>query len=531
MEYNNSTEFLLGNALLEIYHSAVYNVPLRQVVAAILVLVLCASWYRKPSTGLEVPFAGFRSSWEPRFFSQFRYMFSAASMIDQGYAECKDSMFQISRHDGDVLVLSRNYLEDLHNRPPAELSAIHGLIENFGGRYSGITLLAKHDVGIRALQAKITPNLAKLCDDMTDELEYSLRTDLPPCHEWTSVPIQPFFLRAVERIVHRIFVGSTLCRDPEWLKAAFGHADNVTITQIAMRSVPTVLRPLLNLCLPFSWKYKACIRAGKKILIPEVERRRELERSGVDYLKSNDLLQAMLEMTSPEDEDGQPDTLANLMMTMTAIAGHSTAASGSHALFDLVSRPEYIDLLRQEAETTLTACEMRFTKQTLADLRKMDSFLRESQRHNPLSLLGFLRVVKAPAGITLQDGTHVPYGAQLCIPPASISRDPEILDDAESFDGLRYYEQRRQDPSQDKKHQYATADKVHLHFGYGKWACPGRFMASDMLKMILATLLLRYDIKYPEGTGRPTNGYIHEFPFLNINTPLLMKRRDEMPFV
>lgn len=138
------------------------------------------------------------------------------------------------------------------------------------------------------------------------------------------------------------------------------------------------MRPLLDLCLPFSWKYKAHLRAGKKVLIPEVERRRDLETSGVDYAKPNDLLQSMVEMTSPDDEEGQPDTLAELMITMTAIAGHSTAASGSHVIFDLVSRPEYIDLLREEAQATLQKTEMRFTKQSLSGLRKMDSFMRES---------------------------------------------------------------------------------------------------------------------------------------------------------
>lgn len=38
-------------------------------------------------------------------------------------------MFWLSRYDGDVLVISRNHLDDLQNRPQRELSAIHGLIE------------------------------------------------------------------------------------------------------------------------------------------------------------------------------------------------------------------------------------------------------------------------------------------------------------------------------------------------------------------------------------------------------------------
>ena len=48
-------------------------------------------------------------------------------------------------------------------------------------------------------------------------------------------------------------------------------------------------------------------------------------------------------------------------------------------------------------------------------------------------------------------------------------------------------------------------DKNHLHFGHGKYACPGRFFAVLEMKMILARFLLDYEFKYPEGQGRPRN--------------------------
>lgn len=150
MHYSNSTQSLSRNILSTFYHSSAYNVPAIQVILAILVLVICTSLYWKPSAVIDVPYVGYRSSWEPRFLAQIRYTFSASSMISEGYKKVcglpigacsrtrqisndsqqwKDSLFQISRYDGDVLILSRNYLDDLHNRPPQELSAIHGLIE------------------------------------------------------------------------------------------------------------------------------------------------------------------------------------------------------------------------------------------------------------------------------------------------------------------------------------------------------------------------------------------------------------------
>lgn len=48
-------------------------------------------------------------------------------------------------------------------------------------------------------------------------------------------------------------------------------------------------------------------------------------------------------------------------------------------------------------------------------------------------------------------------------------------------------------------------DKSHMHFYRGKIACRGQFFASAGLKVILAYLILQYDIKHPEGKSRLAN--------------------------
>ena len=42
-----------------------------------------------------------------------------------------------------------------------------------------------------------------------------------------------------------------------------------------------------------------------------------------------------------------------------------------------------------------------------------------------------------------------------------------------------------------------------MHFGLGRHACPGRFLAANEIKMMLATLLMQYDFKFKENTPRP----------------------------
>jgi hypothetical protein len=123
--------------------------------------------------------------------------------------------------------------------------------------------------------------------------------------------------------------------------------------------------------------YKAAMRKSVAGLSQEVQHRLELEASGADYEGPVDLVQTMLEMTKQGDVERQPKTLAELVVTLSGIAGHSTAATGGQALWDFAMRPEFIDMVREEALNTLGESEMRFTRATLNKMWKLDSLLRE----------------------------------------------------------------------------------------------------------------------------------------------------------
>lgn len=50
-----------------------------------------------------------------------------------------------------------------------------------------------------------------------------------------------------------------------------------------------------------------------------------------------------------------------------------------------------------------------------------------------------------------------------------------------------------------------------LEFGAGSHACPGRFFATNALKVALIRILDRYDFRRPTGTRRPPAIYNHLF--------------------
>ena len=118
--------------------------------------------------------------------------------------------------------------------------------------------------------------------------------------------------------------------------------------------------------------------------------------------------------------------------------------------------------------------------------------------------------------LTLSDGTYLPKGITVSANVYQITHDPAILQsesDPNSFDGLRYYNMRNQltktgpdDKAVAGKHQFVSISNSSMMFGYGKHACPGRFFAGNEIKLILAKVLMTFDIKIiPEAKGRYPN--------------------------
>ena len=65
-----------------------------------------------------------------------------------------------------------------------------------------------------------------------------------------------------------------------------------------------------------------------------------------------------------------------------------------------------------------------------------------------------------------------------------------------------------------------------LGFGHGKYACPGRFFASMLIKVFLCHLLMKYDIKLASGTV-PEPKMFGFFYQADENAKILIRRRQE----
>ena len=132
--------------------------------------------------------------------------------------------------------------------------------------------------------------------------------------------------------------------------------------------------------------------------------------------------------------------------------------------------------------------------------------------------------------------TTLPMNSYIAVAAGPISASPEVYNAPETFDGLRFHRLRSESGADSHSHQFVNTGLDSMTFGHGRYACPGRFFASNESKVILATLLLKYDIKFGnegEESGRsgasaekrPENQVFADACFPNPSVKVLFRRR------
>jgi cytochrome P450 len=84
--------------------------------------------------------------------------------------------------------------------------------------------------------------------------------------------------------------------------------------------------------------------------------------------------------------------------------------------------------------------------------------------------------------------------------------DSEFYENPLSFDPYRFWKM-RQTPGRENHAPLVCSSPEHMGFGFGNHACPGRFFASNEIKIFLCHMLLKYDFKLAEGSDPSPQRY------------------------
>lgn len=212
------------------------------------------------------------------------------------------------------------------------------------------------------------------------------------------------------------------------------------------------------------------------------------------------------------------------LVTTNLASFHQTAAAAANLFLNILeSDQEYntISILRDEILRVLTYFNGIWSRAAVAKMVRCDSVLRKTLRLHGFASRPMLRKVMVN-NVKTEDGILLPKGCAVSILAYSAHRDDEIFEDPHKFDPFRYSRIREAAASFDKEASsikvplpslsFVSTGSQFLTFGHGKHACPGRYLVEFELKMILAYVLLHYDLELPEEYGgkRPPVTWIGE---------------------
>ena len=267
------------------------------------------------------------------------------------------------------------------------------------GKY---TSLGTHHPQLReAIKVDLTRNIAKTLADLQDEIVFTVPKEFGDCDDWTAVNVYHSLLNTVARISARVFVGLPLCRDDEWIKATTHYTEAVANGFKAISKYPFFIRPIVAPFIPELRNLNLARRRAGKMIGPTVatimNSTKSQANASSDGSWNNELLSPygddqynLISWILRHYEAGQQpnaEVIGEEQLLTGFAAIHTTSMTASQAIFDLASYPQYIPELRAEInEVSAKEPDGKLKKTSMPKLRKLDSFIKESQRMHPLGM-------------------------------------------------------------------------------------------------------------------------------------------------
>ena len=223
-----------------------------------------------------------------------------------------------------------------------------------------------------------------------------------------------------------------------------------------------------------------------------------------------------------------PDMLSRRLMTLNFAAIHTSTMTTANMVIDIASGSageRCLTAILEECQALSQKYGTQWSSARLAEMAVTDSALRESMRISGFGSKVFVRKVMDPSGLILPTGTQIPHGEIVCVSGYSMHHDGSIYPAPHEFrhDRFLHCDGSRQQQIQNLPKTAATTEVNYGVWGHGKHACPGRFFAVHLVKMIVAYMVQKYELK--PWNERPANMWIAETPIPPRGLMMAIRRR------
>lgn len=329
--------------------------------------------------------------------------------------------------------------------------------------------------------------------------------DLP---DWTPVVPAQAMMRVVTMVIGRVLIGADLCHEDVYNEHINLFARNLFVCARKLVQLPPLLRYLARYTMHEFWQLRASRRRVSEFLRPVIaERRRVLReaetRDDVDVPEDNLTWTLRRLDGADKQKTNTVEAIAHEQFGLSVSANSVTMLNANACLYELAAHPGVQADLRREIREARARHGGRLDSRALFDMKLLDSVMRETMRLNPTNATRWMRRANRP--VHLRDGTVIPAGAVFRVLAAPPLYDPALYPDPLAFDAYRFARLRdgtSPDPigfANREMYQFVSASKENLQWGLDRHACPGRFFAAAVIKLVLAEVIERYDVRMPGG--------------------------------
>ncbi|KJZ76954.1 hypothetical protein HIM_03831 [Hirsutella minnesotensis 3608] len=505
--------------------------------ASFIVIVACflSDFATLPRCPEQIPAFGFGRGIWAHMRNSVAFFSSHKAWVEEGYARYNKNGLPftvpaaISRHS-DV-VLPRALIPWLMEQPEDVVSARAAHSDILYGDYNFIRAgMARQGFGARVVHKALARSLPGLVPAIDAEVRHALGLALAHVgdgDDWTALNLWDFWLAVVPRVTNRVLAGAGVCRDERFVEAMVGFTDAVVRNCILLNMCPRALHPLVGRLLAIP--NRIYWRRAHKVIGPVMQRRLDdmMRQARGDpaykeYAPPEDFITWLIRLAVKEERASALDPVAiSLELLPLEFASiHTTMLTGHAWMLDLLSMPpgaHMLDVLAAEIRAHMPEPGAEWSKPALQSLVRVDSSIRESQRLSNFADTLVERAVVAPEGLRHPDfDWTLSRGLFVTVNLDGTHHDEQLYPNARAYDPLRFSRIReaegRQPPDDDDETAarlgeaeedlkaaralgMVTTSDQHLAFGHGRHACPGRFFVAHELKLIMAHLLLHYDMQ------------------------------------
>ncbi|KAL4747960.1 hypothetical protein BDW72DRAFT_215119 [Aspergillus terricola var. indicus] len=464
------------------------------------------------------------------------------SFIQEGYEKYSKNQLPFvmpSVTEGDEVVLPKEHSNLVLFAKESEYSFKAHISDFFQLKYTSwpLAFAEKYDFFVKLVSKDLTETLKS--DAIAEALANEARACLSDIwgedeDNWVEVPLYSTMEKSAARLINVLAIGPGNSHDTSLLNAMTNCSNAIVFGANVVKAFPSFLHCIVGPIVGLVNRWQEHVFHTR--MKPLIEARIKAQREAVDKaaLQENLKVQgSLLDMLinaglrSKWPVEVETMWLAYRIFMINFPGVHTSGISATSALLDILSCPSeegLIDMLQAEIQKIAAGSCGKWTAAELEQASLLDSAIKESLRFNGINALSPTRMVVAPEGTTLPNGLFLPYGTKIGIPQYAVHRDSDLYPNPDQYNPYRFYTPGAS-PAELRESSMTNTSESYVVFGHGRRQCPGRWIFSHVFKLLIAEMLLKYEIK-----PFPTRPKIHRwgrFQLPPLTTKLTVRRRKD----